>query len=206
MKYLGLIIAATTLTFLTGCQAYESSYRHRPQAAQPIRKYNPAVAPQNNQLQAAAMRSEFDGVYEKIEALTAKLNQMDGNQNVLSENINNLQQQLSNKAAENKQLRAELENIKQQIENQDQQVRGLIDNVVDQVAKDTASALDSMQKQQTGTTSSGASAGFYEYKVQPGATLGAISKAYKCTVKDIKVANNLNNDIIYVGQKLKIPK
>jgi LysM repeat protein len=47
---------------------------------------------------------------------------------------------------------------------------------------------------------------FYEYKVQSGATLIAIAKAYKVTVAEIKQANNLKNNNIRVGQKLYIPK
>jgi LysM repeat protein len=47
---------------------------------------------------------------------------------------------------------------------------------------------------------------FYEYKVQPGATLIAIAKAYKVTVSEIKQANNLKSDRIRVGQTLYIPK
>ena len=47
---------------------------------------------------------------------------------------------------------------------------------------------------------------FYEYKVQPGATLLAIAKAYKVTVAEIKRTNNLKNDRIKIGQKLYIPK
>jgi len=47
---------------------------------------------------------------------------------------------------------------------------------------------------------------FYEYTVQKGATLGAIAKAYKVSIADIKKTNNLKNDFIRVGQKLLIPK
>jgi LysM repeat protein len=47
---------------------------------------------------------------------------------------------------------------------------------------------------------------FYEYTVEPGATLSAIAKAYKVTVSEIKRANKLKSDNIRVGQKLLIPK
>ncbi len=46
---------------------------------------------------------------------------------------------------------------------------------------------------------------FHEYIVQKGATLSAISKAYGVSVKDIKTANRLKNNMIRVGQKLYIP-
>lgn len=44
------------------------------------------------------------------------------------------------------------------------------------------------------------------YEVQKGATLYVIAAAYKVSVKDIKRANNLKNDFIREGQKLKIPR
>lgn len=44
------------------------------------------------------------------------------------------------------------------------------------------------------------------YEVQKNATLYVIAQAYGVTVQDIKKANNLKNDTIHVGQKLKIPK
>lgn len=47
---------------------------------------------------------------------------------------------------------------------------------------------------------------FVEYTVQQGATIAAISKAYKVSVDEIRKANNLKDDNIRVGQKLLIPK
>lgn len=47
---------------------------------------------------------------------------------------------------------------------------------------------------------------YFEYVVQKGATLGAIARAYKVTTEDIRKANKLNGNVIYIGQKLLIPK
>ena len=44
------------------------------------------------------------------------------------------------------------------------------------------------------------------YEVQKGATLYVIAQAYGVTMQDIMKANNLKNDKLQVGQKLKIPK
>lgn len=50
------------------------------------------------------------------------------------------------------------------------------------------------------------------YEVQKGATLSVIAKAYSeafgktVTVQDIKKANNMKNDNLQIGQKLKIPR
>jgi N-acetylmuramoyl-L-alanine amidase len=47
---------------------------------------------------------------------------------------------------------------------------------------------------------------FIEYKVQAGATLSAIAKAYNVSVSSIRKVNKLKNDFIRVGQILYIPK
>lgn len=44
-----------------------------------------------------------------------------------------------------------------------------------------------------------------EYEVQSGDTLSLIAAAFKTTVPKIKEMNNLKNDNIRVGQKLKLP-
>lgn len=50
------------------------------------------------------------------------------------------------------------------------------------------------------------------YEVQKGATLSTIAKAYSeaygktVTVQEIKKANNMKNDTLQIGQKLKIPR
>ena len=50
------------------------------------------------------------------------------------------------------------------------------------------------------------------YEVQKGATLSMIAKAYSeaygktVTVQEIKKANNMKNDTLQIGQKLKIPR
>ncbi|MBR2427142.1 MAG: LysM peptidoglycan-binding domain-containing protein [Lentisphaeria bacterium] len=43
------------------------------------------------------------------------------------------------------------------------------------------------------------------YVVQKGATLSAIAKAYHVSVQSIKRANNMKDDNLRIGQKLKIP-
>ena len=45
-----------------------------------------------------------------------------------------------------------------------------------------------------------------EHIVEAGHTLSAIAIAYGASVKEIKRANNLSSDNIYVGQKLFIPE
>ncbi len=86
------------------------------------------------------------------------------------------------------------------------------ERLLKEVAKQTTAAINTrtaaLQQQKNAKNSGGPATkgNFYEYKVQQGATLGAIAKAYKISVSDIKKANKLKNDIIRVGQKLYIPK
>jgi len=205
MKPFSLITTFCTLITLTGCQTYQSSYRSRSQVAQVQPKY---VADKSSagDLKIEAIRKEFDGVYEQVNILTSKLNEVQQNQAGFDSSIKALQQKLTVSTQENQKLKTELTQLKQEVIAKDKQVRMLLDNVVDQVAKDTASALSSMESSRASDSQGSQNLEFYEYKVQPGATLGAISKAYKCSVSEIKIANNLKSDVIYVGQKLKIPK
>ena len=46
---------------------------------------------------------------------------------------------------------------------------------------------------------------FVEHTVEKGHVLYHIAKAYNVTVREIKQANNLKSDSLYVGQKLLIP-
>ena len=116
--------------------------------------------------------------------------------------------------------------IKQQIAGLENHVAGLektieaernnrhieTERLLKEVAKQTTAAINTrtaaMQLKSRPRKTGGPSikGSFYEYKVQPGATLGVIAKAYKVSVADIKKANKLKNDIIRVGQKLYIPK
>lgn len=43
------------------------------------------------------------------------------------------------------------------------------------------------------------------YQVKPGDSLGLIAQRYNATIRDIKELNGLKNDIIMIGQKLRIP-
>ena len=47
--------------------------------------------------------------------------------------------------------------------------------------------------------------GFKTYKVKPGDSLEKIARAHKTAVEKIKKANHLDQDLIVVGQELKIP-
>src|SRR5258708_2226321 len=44
------------------------------------------------------------------------------------------------------------------------------------------------------------------YTVAPGDTLGAIARKFNTTVQALKEANNMDSDILHIGDQLKIPK
>lgn len=48
--------------------------------------------------------------------------------------------------------------------------------------------------------------GFYSYKVKAGDSLDKIAKSNKITVEQLKRINNLDQDLIVIGQELRIPK
>lgn len=187
-------------------QAYESVYNRRLSATTSNSRY-PSQLTTAQRLQFEAIRKEFDGVYEQFRAFNMTINDLKRKQTRLENNVSVLERQLADRDKENQKLRAELTALKQRVQSQDNELRGAINNVVDQVAKETATVLETVNKQDAQSASTNSSeGGFQMYTVQRGATLGAISKAYKCSVNDIKRVNNLKNDVIYVGQKLKIPR
>jgi len=67
------------------------------------------------------------------------------------------------------------------------------------IAKTQAQATAPSQKTQAQTN-------YTTYTVKAGNSLWAIANKYKTTVNALKKLNNLKSDIIFVGQKLKIPK
>jgi len=105
-------------------------------------------------------------------------------------------------------LSSEVESLKQQLALERQARQADMDRLLQQVAKETAAAIRSAAPPAGGGRSSGpATAGeFYEYTVEPGATLSAIAKAYGVSIDSIRKANRMKDDNIRVGQKLYVPK
>jgi LysM repeat protein len=80
------------------------------------------------------------------------------------------------------------------------------DLLLKRVAENVASAVNASRPVKRSVSRPSSSGEFYEYVVEPGATLIAIAKAYKVSVSEIKKANKLKGDAIRAGQKLLIPK
>ncbi len=214
MTFFRILSIVALAGFVTGCETYQSAARKRNNAdyyaTQQLQK-----SQQQSRKQIQGFRKELDAVYDDVARITNHLNGLQDNNSVSSSSINSLKQNLSSVIQQNKELRTEISMLKQQMYEQKSQVESMLDKIVKQVASETDKAISGLQselvrqqrvleEQSRASASTGGS--FYEYKVQPGATLGAIAKAYKVSVSDIKKANNLKNDRIRSGQKLRIPK
>lgn len=138
----------------------------------------------------------------------------------LDAKVNVTEQKLAALSRENKELRQEMEAIRQMLQKdaatREAQFRE-ISRQLEILAKTPIPAPPpppqqptSVQPAQPGDlapVSDGSQAEEYDiYVVQKGATLCAIATAYQVSVNDIKRANNLKNDLIREGQKLKIPR
>ena len=119
---------------------------------------------------------------------------------------NDTEQNLKNRAVA---LEKELAELRKLLDANQKETEEAMAQLVDKMAKETTNVINSAMKAAAGGGGGGASAGggdFEEYKVQPGATLHTIAKAYGVSVEAIQKANNLKGDSIKEGQLLKIPK
>lgn len=150
---------------------------------------------------------------EQVNRISTSVNSMNETYSRLEGRVNELQRQTAAVVQQNQRLEQEIANLKKAFAAEQQARQTSIDKMAEQVAKETASAINSSRKAQAEAAAAAAPKGgpvgkgsFYEYTVQAGATLTTIAKAYSVQVSEIKEANSLKNDNIRVGQKLYIPK
>jgi LysM repeat protein len=165
---------------------------------------------QTTMLRQQLARSQETARYYEAEVgkLKANYGSLVEGYNELSKRLNAMQGQLNALLQQNQQLQAATVSLQNALTAEQKARQESINKMVDKVASETSKAIESVNRSQGSSGGSGpvGSGQFYEYKVQSGATLSAIAKAYKVSVEDIRKANKLKNDIIYVGQKLYIPK
>jgi hypothetical protein len=145
----------------------------------------------------------------KLNILTERFKYLQDNYVTINQNIKNINRDLRSEQQTNRQLKNEIAVLKQQINNDRKYMQNSLNSAVDKIAKETSKTINSRTYSSRNTQSrkqNSNSNNFYKYKVQSGATLSAIAKAYKVSVNSIRKANNLDNDIIRVGQTLYIPK
>ena len=152
---------------------------------------------------------------KKISELTFQLKQVNENNNILTGEINKLIKKSSSQQQQITLLETKSLLLGKALDAERKNRHSETEQLLKEIAQQTTAAINSssaalLQKQRAQTPKNrkgpATKGSFYEYKVQPGATLGAIAKAYKVSVNDIKKANRLKNDIIRVGQTLYIPK
>ena len=100
-------------------------------------------------------------------------------------------------------MRTDLDKAKAQIQNNNLQISQAIEN--SNTLNDSIGEVERLLKKNEAQSSSSPALG-HEHIVESGHTLSVIAQAYGSTVEAIKRTNNLNNDVIYVGQKLFIPE
>ena len=188
MKY-AIIFSLSLILLSSGCNTSRSTRVTNTNTA-----LNSAVAQHDEQI--SKLTFQFNQIRESNKNCVESINSLNKKIALLNRKIIDLEQT-------NKQLANQLNAEKAARQND-------IDRLLKEVAKQTAAAMNA--KKTNTSSSSGNRKGpsgkgeFYEYTVESGATLGAIARAYKVSVTDIKKANNLKSDIIRVGQKLYIPK
>jgi chromosome segregation ATPase len=145
---------------------------------------------------------------EQFNKLAMKLTQLQESQNETNARMTQLQNYISTMNRQNASLQSQINALKHDLNAESSARQESINKMADQMAKEFGKAVNSMRSSSRSSRSGGpaTSGKFYEYTVQSGATLSAIAKAYKVSVEDIKRANNMNNNMIRVGQKLYIPK
>lgn len=143
--------------------------------------------------------------------LSARVKALQDYYATLVQTVNELNKALTKERQKNDQLGKRLSELEDEvvrvndvIENNMRQTDEAMNKLVDKVAKETAGAINTAMKSAVGAPAPGGN--FDEYKVQPGATLNTIAKAYGVTVEAIQKANNLKGDSIRDGQILKIPR
>jgi LysM repeat protein len=144
-----------------------------------------------------------------MENLTAQLTQVV--RNVQDENarlemkVSELQRQMKELAAKNKEMEQEMQRLKRQsaaeAEAREAQLREISKQIKRLASLPPPAPVHSGRKSDSGSTHQN-----YEiFEVPKGATLSAIAKAYNVSVQSIKRANNMKDNNLRVGQKLKIP-
>ncbi|OGV55903.1 MAG: hypothetical protein A2X49_07920 [Lentisphaerae bacterium GWF2_52_8] len=208
MKKYMLFCAAGAVLLLSGCESMmEKSPAERAAEQRQLRMQQQLAQTQES---SKSYESQIGQLYSAVRAMQ--------DDSVAAEaRIGELQRQLAATSQATQRHEQEIASLKQQLAAEQQARQEAINRMVDQVAKETASAINAASSRSSsasssskGTSSSSTATpppgSYYEYTVQAGATLSAIAKAYKVTPEEIRDINKLKNDFLRVGQKLYIPK
>lgn len=189
-KYLTKILLLFAVSLSTPIYAYDSNDR-------------------NTQVQIMTILKNNE---DKLNTLNERVKYIQDSYSGIYQEINALKQSLAIEKQNNAQLEREIAALKQQMNSDRMQMQKSLDSAVDKIAQETSKAVNAAVKTSKSSSSPAAqtqdssSGKFYKYKIQEGATLNTIAKAYKVSVDSIKKANNLKDDNIVAGQILMIPQ
>ena len=185
-------------------------------ATEPVLNTQPTAFRSNEQPAAAPVyRQQADNMSKReIAAFRADLDAVAEQQKMLTARIMGLEEQLSQKEQQIKELQSLLDAMDKRFADVDSNWRNRMQELSSNIDKERE-ARKREQKQFTQAVTkviadqSNAAADnteYLEFVVQKGDTLSKIASAAKVSVAEIKRINNMKNDVIREGQKLKLPK
>lgn len=163
----------------------------------------------NSQLQLMTIVKNNEAT---VNSLSQQMNYLQDRCSSLEFQVSQLKQALAAQKQSSSQIHSDMTTLKQQLGEDKVQMQKSLNTAVDRIANETSKAVSSAVKSSknaqvaAATTNTTATGKFYVYKVQEGATLTTIAKAYKVSVESIKKANKLKSNTLSPGQALYIPK
>ena len=153
---------------------------------------------------------------EMVGNLTNRMRLLQDENAALSGNVHALQQEIRQMKQQMQAYRAELEQLRRMLSEESaarqKQVGGIADRI--QRAADAQAKAEADARARAAADAAKAdpriqdteSEEYDYYVVEAGATLSAISRATGVSISRLKKANGMKNDVLRVGQKLKIPR
>ena len=128
----------------------------------------------------------------------------------LSGTVYTLQQELREMKRQLQAMREEVSQTRRMVTEESSARQKQLGGLADQLQRAADAQNRAAQAEQQNNAAAGnqppAQEEYDIYVVQAGATLTAVARATGTTVARLKQINGLKNDVIWVGQKLKIPK
>ena len=146
---------------------------------------------------------------EKVNSLSQQMSYLQDKCSSLELKVSQLKQAFTTERQNNAQIQSDMTMLRQQLGEDKAQMQKSLSTAVDKIASETSKAISGAaktSKNAQASTSAATGGKFYVYKVQEGATLATVAKAYKVPVESIKKANKLKDNTLSVGQVLYIPK
>lgn len=171
----------------------------RPEAAAPVHATRPDPAADQIRQETAALRVEMNALLDNQRRMLTQIAELqdaiaarDGQVEELRGLVSVLESRLKVSDAE---WQGRMDKLR---ESMTEQNRRSLDAMAQRMAEEMASTVKQVQQAGPGTVVG-------EHVVRQGDVLSVIAMAYGVSLKDLMEANNLTNDRIFVGQKLKIP-